>query len=309
MSHIVDRGLLLDEEAKETFRKELWQVADYCGIAILTYSVLSNHFHVDCKVPQSTPVSDPELLRRYQVLYPPKARKRGPSLEVIRRQLEAGGPEGLRWREKQLAQTGDISGYMKLLKQRFSTWYNRSNDRVGTLWTERFNSVLVEPKARASEAVAGYIDLNAVRAGLVKDPKDYRYCGYAEAVAGNEAARRGLMEVLGMSNWEEAQAAYRQMLFGTGAAPREKGATINGEMLARVVAEGGKLPLATVLLCHLRYFSDGGVLGGRSFVEAKMLQYQARTGLRQRIDPRPVPAFADWGELTTLRSLRRKTYG
>ena len=27
-----------------------------------------------------------------------------------------------------------------------------------------------------------YIDLNAVRAGIVEDPKDYRFCGYGEAV-------------------------------------------------------------------------------------------------------------------------------
>jgi hypothetical protein len=28
--------------------------------------------------------------------------------------------------------------------------------------------------------MAAYIDLNPVRAGLVKDPKDYRWCGYAQ---------------------------------------------------------------------------------------------------------------------------------
>jgi hypothetical protein len=30
--------------------------------------------------------------------------------------------------------------------------------------------------------VAAYIELNPVRAGLCADPKDYRYCGYAEAL-------------------------------------------------------------------------------------------------------------------------------
>ena len=29
--------------------------------------------------------------------------------------------------------------------------------------------------------VAAYIDLNAVRAGVVKDPREWRWCGYAEA--------------------------------------------------------------------------------------------------------------------------------
>jgi len=37
--------------------------------------------------------------------------------------------------------------------------------------------------------MAAYIDLNAVRAGLVEDPKDYRFCGYAEAVVGHRRAR------------------------------------------------------------------------------------------------------------------------
>jgi hypothetical protein len=37
--------------------------------------------------------------------------------------------------------------------------------------------------------VAAYIDLNPVRAGIVKDPADYRWSGYAEAVAGLKPAR------------------------------------------------------------------------------------------------------------------------
>ena len=45
------------------------------------------------------------------------------------------------------------------------------------------------PQASALATMAAYIDLNAVRVGLVDDPKDYRYCGYAEALGGNEAAR------------------------------------------------------------------------------------------------------------------------
>ena len=117
------------------------------------------------------------------------------------------------------------------------------------------------------------------------------------------------MGVLGMSHWEETQAAYRQMLFGTGAEPREHAAAITAETLAQVVAAGGRLPLATVLRCRLRYFSDGAVLGGRSFVETQLAAYQARTGRRRRSGPRSVPGFADWGELTTLRGLRRNAVG
>ena len=47
-------------------------------------------------------------------------------------------------RRKLLERMGDVSAYMKELKQRFSRWYNRRHDRFGTLWAERFKSVIVE---------------------------------------------------------------------------------------------------------------------------------------------------------------------
>ncbi len=40
--------------------------------------------------------------------------------------------------------------------------------------------------------MAAYIDLNPVRADIVSDPKDYRWCGYGAAVAGVKAERTGL---------------------------------------------------------------------------------------------------------------------
>jgi putative transposase len=44
--------------------------------------------------------------------------------------------------------------------------------------------VLVEGAGYALTTMAAYIDLNLVRAGIVGDPKDYRWCGYGAAVAG-----------------------------------------------------------------------------------------------------------------------------
>ncbi len=76
----------------------------------------------------------------------------------------------------------DVSAFMKLLKQRFSIWYNRSHGRGGTHWCERFQSVLVEDTPHALRLVAAYIALNPVRAGLCRDPKDYRFSSYAEAL-------------------------------------------------------------------------------------------------------------------------------
>ena len=101
-----------------------------------------------------------------------------------------------RWRAQYLRRMWDLSEFMKTLKQKFSAWFNRKHDRVGTLWESRFKSVLVEGSWTSLLKVAAYVDLNAVRAGLVDDPKDYRWCGYGEAVAGDRAARRGLCAAL-----------------------------------------------------------------------------------------------------------------
>jgi len=87
----------------------------------------------------------------------------------------------------------DISEFMKTFKQRLSQSYNARHGRKGVLWEERFKSILIQGRTgHALATVAAYIDLNAVRAGLVSDPKDYRYCGYGEAVAGSVQAREGL---------------------------------------------------------------------------------------------------------------------
>jgi REP element-mobilizing transposase RayT len=284
-------------------------VAEYCGVEVLTYAILSNHFHVLVKVPRQTSVTDEELLRRYQLLYPRPTRYQTARLSVIRSQLATNGPEAVIWRRRQLALIGDVSQYMKLVKQRFSIWFNQSHGRISTLWCERFKSVLVEPQGDALRIVAAYIDLNLVRAGMATDPKDGRFCGYAEAVAGSEPARRGLIAVAGLTDWNEAQSTYRQGLFGAGTATREDKHTITLDDYRRVLREGGKLPLADVLRCRLRYFSDGAVLGSQTFVATHLSRYRQRTGRRVRIAPRLLPAFTDWGDLSTLRGLRRDALG
>ena len=317
MTKTVNGERLFNDTGKEILRRQLWLVAEFCGVQILTYAILSNHFHVLVRVPQKAAVADAELLRRYALLHPKPTRYQTARVEVIKAALAAdptADPEAAElaqsWRRRQLALMGDVSAFMKLAKQRFAIWYNKSHQRFGTLWAERFKSVLVEGKPRLLETMAAYIDLNPVRAGLVTDPKDYRFCGYAEAVAGHKPARLGLQAIHG-GDWATTQAGYRQTLFGTAAGPREQGAVVTPADFAKVVKAGGQLPLATVLRCRIRYFNDGAVLGCRTFVEHHLRAYRTRQHRRERTAPRPLPAIADWAgeDLTTLRGLRLNPFG
>jgi len=300
MSRVVAGEHLLDDQAKEVLRIMIRKVAAFCGVSVLTYTVLSNHLHVQVQVPRKEPIGDEELLQRYAILHPAKGPGAAGHLVKLGKLLKQNSAQAIQFRTGLLALMGDLSQYMKLLKQRFCIWFNKHHSRYGTLWAERFKSVLLEPIGWVLSAVAAYIDLNCVRAGLAKDPKDYRFCGYAEAVAGLEPARCGLSIVIGREAWEEAQGAYRQRLFGTGAGPREHGAVITMEDFERVLGAGGKLSMPEVLRCRLRFLSDGAVLGGQAFVQAQLARYRqgrhATVGL--------LPEIADWGDLVIMHKLR-----
>ena len=302
-SRTVNGERLFGDLEKETFRKQLWQIADFCGVQVLTYAVMSNHFHIEVRVPKTVPVDDSELLRRFAALYPTPTRYQTAQISVIRKQLADNGPAAVAWRKRMLALMGDVSQYMKLLKQRFTRWFNDLHERFGTLWAERFDSSLVEPVGHARKTVAAYIDLNSVRAGLTHDPLAYRFCGYAEAVGGFEPARAGLMQVTGCSTWLEAQAGYRQWLFGTGTDPREHRGRTTPEQLAQVMREQGKLPLPVLLRCRVRYFTEGAILGTHAFVNSHLAAYRARTG-RLRAKAKSLPEVTGCSDLAVLRGLR-----
>ena len=306
ISRTVNGEWLFEDVDKEVLRQQLWQVADYCGVQVVTYTIMANHFHVLLHVPRQTPVPDAELLRRYKILYPKPTRYQSARLAVIETELFRNGPEADAWRQRQLALMGDVSQFMKLVKQRFSIWFNKSHQRFGTLWAERFKSVLVETEKRVRQTMAAYIDLNSVRAGLVTDPKDYRFCGYAEAVAGSGVAQEGIRTLIGGPAWDEAQADYRKVLFAAGTGNREYAAQLPVAELQRVVDEGGQLPLATVLRCRLRYFTEGAVLGSRAFVALQLAKYRQKTNRPANAGPRELPGWTEWGDLATLHGLRRR---
>ena len=192
MTRTVNGEMLFKDREKEMLRRMLWQVADFSGVEILTYCVMSNHFHVLVRVRGDQDVDNVELMRRYRLLYPKPTKYQTASAKLMASELASGGDEADAIRRRLLARMGDVSEFMKAVKQRFSVWYNRNHQRYGTLWAERFKSVLVEGRGNPLQTMAAYIDLNPVRAGLVEDPKDYRFCGYAQAVAGHEVARQGL---------------------------------------------------------------------------------------------------------------------
>ena len=274
----------------------------FCGVRVMTYVVMSNHFHILVEVPKRPDAKpSPEaMLARIEALHSPLYAQNVRDLLATMTAKEAQRHLGEYWRRMH-----DVSWFIRLIKQRFSQWYNARRSRHGTLWEERFKSVLVEGTGEVLAAIAAYIDLNPVRVGLVQDPKDYRWCGYAEAVAGGKLAREGIrcvMKGLEKRKWDGVLEGYRVWVFGLAHEVRGHGG-IAPEKVEEVTKNKGALPISEYLRCRVRYFVDGAVIGSKEFVESAFGDQRSRTGPRRKTGARRLHGLADL-EIFSLRGLR-----
>ena len=321
MSRIIERRFVFKNPlVKAKLRQIIFNQAAMSGVRVLTYTIMSNHFHLLLAVDQPEEnrkkLDDEAILTRLSYVT-----RKEPMMEIRQtlQHLKQHSPEGayLEYRQRLLARMYDLSVFMKEVKQRFSQWFNRRQRRRGPVWEDRFKSVLVEGEEHLLTAMAAYIDLNAVRAGIVGDPKEYRWCGYAEAVAGNVALRSGLQEACGSvpgSDWSSFHADYRMRLVGTGeehdelAALRPGGkkaqAGLRRELVGKVMRAEGQLGWPTLLRCRIRYFTDGKVIGRRAFLEEVFARNRERMGVKREMGarrPRGLKLGDDWRTLTDLR--------
>jgi REP element-mobilizing transposase RayT len=227
ISRVVGRGFVLEVDEREYFRMLMRMCEKFTGCRVLSYCLMSNHFHVLLEVPPmpEAGISDDELFTRLAVFYneakvaeivremeePGTVRERGEfelppvdetgqllspgqELELAKQRAERRREE---IRSRFTRRMHDLSEFMKSLLERFTKWFNRMHSRSGHLWEDRFKSVIVESGV-AARTIAAYIDLNPVRAGMVQDPADYRWSSYGEAVGGGKKgngkkAREGLV--------------------------------------------------------------------------------------------------------------------
>lgn len=312
ISRVVDRRFVFDEEERERFLKRMRDAEAFSGVQILTYAILSNHFHILVHVPEPASLSDELLVERLKHLYTPIVVKHlADSLRRMRANGETAAAET--FVRQYAARMHDLSEFMKTLKQHLTQSYNRRHNRKGTLWEERFKSILVEGRGNALATIAAYIDLNPVRAGLAEDPKDYRHCGYGEATGGSAIAREGLIHIVAAmgecDSWRKAAARYRRLVFvsgeeqGSGEDGRATKHGFNSEAVQQVLDTNGHLPKSVLLRCRVRYFTDGVVLGSRSYVEDVFHRHRAQFSLKRKSGARTMRG-GGWGDLATARQLR-----
>ena len=301
ISRIVAGEFLLSEAtAKESLLNLLKRQAAFCGVQIITYSLMSNHFHVLTRVPHQTELSDQALLGRVKAFYGKTAgetRRLQESIATIGKILDED-------RTRLLKRMNNVSTFMKELKQSFSVWYNKKHNRYGTLWSERFRSILVQDRPDVVRTVAAYIDLNPVRAGMVEDPADYRFCGYAAAAAGNALEINGIASFEGDGEWRWVVGKYRETLFcRTGAGHAGGTDELNLEKVREIWNAHGEMSQSQALRLSIRYLIDGAALGSQAFAEEMFERFRDRFGPKRKTGARRLGRLP-FKQLRTLRQLR-----
>ena len=341
ISRVVDRKLVFGPDEKEKFRTFMRMQENFTGCRVVTYCLMSNHLHLLLEVPPMPAggFTDEGLLARLRAIYNEAiVAEVENELAETRKTVKAGlAPERLveAIHRRFTYRMHDLSEFMKTLMQRFTKWFNRTHSRTGNLWEDVFKSVIVEDGV-AAKTIAAYIDLNPVRAGIVKEPADYRWSGYGEAIGGGakgdgKKARAGLVRALrahqgvnaDASLWAKDVAREYRLILMEGAAEklevrvgRDGGTETRGKRKGMAAAEvarekekakRGDIPLGKMLRCRVRYFTDGAVIGSREFVNEAFVKARERFGKKRKDGARRMhgSGAAAAGTLWSVRDLQK----
>lgn len=351
ISRVVDRQFKFGPEEKRRFIALMDEYSQFCGVAIVSYCIMSNHFHILLEVPKPPEnlTGHDWLLERLDnltVSYPIAGGVR----QEISRLIGEGNQDLIETVVgKYKALMWDLSAFMKLLKQRFSRVFNLTHDRKGTLWESRFKSTLIGGAGNALLAVAAYIDLNPVRAGIVEDPADYEWSSYGKACRGDTRAMEGIRTaVAGAQGVEkekvpanEAFEEYRKHVMGkasmdgsasspnpgeqqrssTGGNPGEESGALGGasresvplgptkEEILEKVLGRKRVTLGEFVRIRVRSFTDGVVLGSSKFVEEVFRENRERFGPRRKKGGTRVRGLETKENLYSLRNLQKDVFG
>ena len=319
MSRVVGWRRVLGDQEKEQFVEPTGLYERFYGLRIVTFCITGNHFHFLVGVPKRP---EAEVLPTDEALVALVVETKGKdeafwlNYWLTQWQQEGNHAAAEAERERWIRQMWDVSQFMKVLKQRFTQWFNgrQPKRRKGTLWEDRFRSVLVED-GQALHTMAAYIDLNPIRAGQADDPADDRWSGNGEAAAGEKVARLGpgrlveSLEAAGVGIKGELLAWYRLRLFGRGAERTDaEGETVKmgftEEQIEAEDAVQGETPLPKYLLRRVRYFTDGAALGSREFVNALFQSRRGWFGEKRKTGARPLRGLGRASPLRTLRDLK-----
>jgi len=108
-----------------------------------------------------------------------------------------------------------ISRSMQLIAGRTAQAYNQRKHRLGAFWEDRYHATAVQSDEHFVRCLV-YIDLNMVRAGVVRHPQKWLHCGYHEIQQPPERYRiidqASLLSLSPASSFEQLRGLHRDWI-------------------------------------------------------------------------------------------------
>lgn len=197
-SRVAHRVYFLQDEERNDFIEMMRRCAEFSGIKLIGWCVMTNHFHIMVYLPTRVEVDNEEVLRRYGVLKGKVALDAFIGWIYEESMLGKEGEENIvKAFNKLRARMYDIGEFMKTLKQWFTQEYNKRNSHVGTLWETAYHDKPVPMLHGDLTKVLAYIHLNPIRAAVTDKFDGYLWSSLNAAVRGDPIAIEGLKFVYG----------------------------------------------------------------------------------------------------------------
>jgi len=259
---------LEDPGCKRKLMGLLKHYAQRYACRLAAFCVMGNHWHVVMLFEKPRKLSTAELWRRARMFYPGRAGKEF---------LKSWTPAQWQRFERRIF---DVSEFMRNVQGEFARWYNRTFDRKGRFWAERFKSTVLEDERAVLDGMM-YVELNPVRAGLVKRPEEYEASSFFLRSVGGAGWLMKLRELIEAPSERKALAEYRYLLYWRGSVPTKEGQLRIPAKLAEREAERG-FSRSGAFLRRLRYFSAGVAIGSEVFVRQQITRLRRAGRYRRR---------------------------
>lgn len=240
ISRIAHRVYFLKDDERKDFLEIVRRSALFSGVQLLGWCVMGNHFHLLVFLPTPRFVDEQEVIDRYAAL---KGQQAASSMTAMfiewRKQGESGERRVSEWLDAQRRRMYDVGIFMKIVKQWFTTEYNRRNGHKGTLWESTYFDRVVPLCVSEMAKCLAYIHLNPIRAAASDRFDGYSWSSYSAFRKGDPTATAGMHFIYGKEESDDVIASRHEFLLEE---LLEKEKLHRAEEIARKRAAGYEVP-------------------------------------------------------------------
>ena len=278
-----------DREARRKFLDMMLFYVEVYRCRLAAFQIMDNHFHLVVHFEKFRPLSREEMMPSARILYGQKAAEK--TAEWTAAQWETFNQRLF-----------DVSKLMGDLNGRYALWFNRRFGRRGRFWGDRFKNLELLDTEAVQDALL-YVELNAVRAGLVRRPEQWTWGSALWRLNGKDQELIPLEELFSADPGTDVYSSYRARLYYRGAVPtKDNQAAIPRWILQQEKRRGFSRPGA--FRRRLRFLTDGLAVGPAEKVAQLLERYRQQGRYRRR--RHPIPQLD--GALFSLREQRSHAF-